>query len=341
MTTEFYIKVIGQFVSIFRSMAVLCFLLMSFQTQAAYYVVQQDDQLLVIIKKLKLKPSYKVLQEVIDANLSIKTQNGNLIQPLQKIYFPESYTDEIKKVARITDSGEIKFEDLPLVENSVPAEALPVPVDDIKEEKILQSGSIFGGLGLTYYQLQAQNSTNQSDGKLVSGASPTLRLNWTQPFTEHLKFILGLRYSHVEISKSETKTLIDTQQSLLEISLGLNYKIFKARVIQAEQLVDRVITLNDLQVEKIPLIMVSVGLEYNFIGLDYNYSLPYKNDFYDIQAGSGFRANIFYRHQFDKKNIFGEIFYSQHQFESSPVKFMDQQVGALMGISWDFESKTE
>lgn len=310
------------------------------------YVVRPGETISEIAIEKIGRPVYSKngsLQKIKSLNPQI--QNFNLIYPGQEI---------------VVGSDGKRF--MATEPQSSPPEALQETAAEPEEKKsdpsnltnYAQYGQFGLQLGFNFSRVDSKDKSSGSESAFISEMSPQLNLSWNYRWTENWSSFANIEAIFETITSDTStpaRTLLKPTGTRKTLEFGArkhwshNAKSSLSFGAQ-EKIYSHTPNSNEIQMDRVPVqflrisheqVLFQVQKSLGFAEVQLNHLFATSTPDHTIKSGSGGKASLGLRHDFQKFSVETIASYGFSKQESNIVSQTEKYIGGLIGVSWRFE----
>jgi hypothetical protein len=329
------------------------------------YQVQEGESLSTILyDKFKIQPVYGkkgYIHQVVWLNQGKILQKGDLISAGDTLLIPAITTETMQygqtkpredfaigKSATQTKADLISrktaSESSPVVASIPNANANPNP-----EAEFTPFSKLAVSLGANYLGLYGVQTSNQSEGRILSGLSPSVEISWQQIWDKNTTSRVYLGAEQIQFLNDPSAAPI-TNASVLnsDFGLGLGEKLGSRvsasfDIETAQTLFYTGLTGGSIAINQVPILRLHPELELLLIkrklfqvsllgGGSYYGASSY--DTYSIQSGYGYDAALQILQEFSHSIFDCKLGYAERRQNTTYLNLIEKDIGLNCGLSW-------
>lgn len=202
-----------------------------------------------------------------------------------------------------------------------------------------------------YIKLMGHDHSSNTTGSLYSPALTGIEVKWKQFWTKKFSSYISAEILKVKIDPAANKTILDRKHNLSTFLIGFEQKFTQhfsgsASLGQGDELLYRALTTQTLRVDKLAARKASLSVKAQLakvrklsldLELGYLIIFPFKNDFYSLKIGKGYRGGLEVNHHEEKFDVKANVFYSSYKLPAGSVDYTRMDLGLGVGVSWSFD----
>jgi len=345
----------------FFKATIACVLSVAVFTASAFafsYVVKKGDTLSTIANRTiagKIYGKNGGVKKLVALNPQIK--NADLIFPGDKINLAseDSVLSESSSPAAETTRAPAQAE-IPapqVVVDEKPAPSTPPAKAPSVDENEGRHGIVEVSTGLSFFKIDATDSTTGGTATILSNANANLDLSWKQVLSATTQTHLDFHYAKLSLSDPTPRTIASGSESVFGFDVGVDhnvnerFKIFSSLGYKQELLL-KSLTSSTLTLDRVFVPTLTVGVGYDFfnlkpfkMGAEFSgfYHAPTEGNDLKLKGGAGFMGLLKMQQAVKALRgiLEGSVFFKTQNQDTDASKQTRTDTGVTLGVSWSFE----